>query len=81
MKTKRRRKTAATAPLTAFWDTSGIVRCVASSLSRRAHDNLSHLCSQVVWWVTSVEAISSFNRLKRDGHFSLQVSAGTRWKD
>ena len=71
MKTKRQRKAATTTPLTAFWDTSGIVPlCCFQPQSARARQTSRMYARQVVWWVTSVEAISSFNRLKRDGHLT-----------
>ncbi len=69
MKTKRQRK--ATAPLTAFWDTSGILPlCCSQPQSARARQTSRIYARQVVWWVTSVEAVSSFNRLKREGHLT-----------
>lgn len=71
MKAKRQRKAAATAPLTAFWDTSGIIPlCCFQPQSARARQTSRIYARQVVWWATSVETISSFNRLKRDGHIT-----------
>lgn len=71
MKTKPRRKTAASTPLTAFWDTSGIVPlCCFQPHSARARQTSRIYARQVVWWVTSVEAVSSINRLKREGHLT-----------
>lgn len=71
MKTKRQRKAAATTPLTAFWDTSGIVPlCCFQPQSAQARQTSRIYARQVVWWVTAVEAVSSFNRLKREGHLT-----------
>lgn len=71
MKPKRQRKAAATIPLTAFWDTSGIVPlCCFQPQSARARQTSRIHARQVVWWVTSVEAVSAFNRLKREGHMT-----------
>jgi uncharacterized protein len=71
MKPKRQRKAAATNPLTAFWDTSGIVPlCCFQPQSGRARQTSRIYARQVVWWATSVEAVSSFNRLKREGHLT-----------
>ncbi|MGH9425967.1 MAG: type II toxin-antitoxin system VapC family toxin, partial [Terriglobia bacterium] len=71
MTIKARRKTAAATPLTACWDTSGIVPlCCFQSRSSRARQTSRIHSRQVVWWVTAVEAVSSFNRLKRDGHLT-----------
>ena len=71
MKTKRQLKAAATAPLTAFWDTSGIIPlCCCQSQSARARQTSRIYARQVEWWATSVDSISSFNRLKREGHIT-----------
>ena len=70
MKTERGRKLAATT-LTAFWDTSGIVPlCCHQPQSGRARQTARRYARRVVWWATSVEAISSFNRLIREGYLS-----------
>jgi hypothetical protein len=53
MKTKPRRKTAASIPLTAFWDTSGILPlCCFQPQSARARQTSRTYACQVVWWVT-----------------------------
>ncbi|MEK6406294.1 MAG: type II toxin-antitoxin system VapC family toxin [Acidobacteriota bacterium] len=71
MRTKRQRKAAAATPLTAFWDTSGIVPlCCYQPQSARARQTSRIHARQVVWWATAVEAVSSFNRLKREGHIT-----------
>jgi predicted nucleic acid-binding protein len=75
MKTKRQQKTRVktTPVLTAFWDTSGIVPlCCFQPQSARARQTARTYARQVVWWATAVEAISSFNRLKREGHLTAQ---------
>lgn len=54
-------------PLTAFWDTSGIVPlCCLQPQTAQARRTARLYARQVTWWATSVEAISSFNRLYRE---------------
>jgi len=73
MKTKRRRKTLA--PMTAFWDTSGLVPlCCFQPQSAQARQAVRTYSRQVVWWGTVIEAVSSLNRLTRDGILSLKDS-------
>lgn len=58
-----------------FWDISGIVPlCCLQPSSFQARQASRVYSQQVVWWGTSVEAISSFNRLIREGAFSSQES-------
>ena len=55
------------APLTAFWDTSGIVPlCCFQAQTSRANRTARLYARQVTWWATGVEAVSSFNRLHRE---------------
>jgi len=71
MKTKQKRKAAPATPLTAFWDTSGIVPlCCFQPQSARARQTSRVYARQVVWWATAVEAVSSFNRLRREAHIT-----------
>lgn len=59
----------------AFWDTSGLVPlCCLQPASFQARQASRIYLQQVVWWGTSVEAISSFNRLLREGLVSSQES-------
>jgi hypothetical protein len=54
-------------PLTAFWDTSGIVPlCCFQRQTSQANRTARLYARQVTWWATAVEAISSFNRLYRE---------------
>ena len=54
-------------PLTAFWDTSGIVPlCCFQPQTAQASRTARVYARQVTWWTTSVEAVSSFNRLFRE---------------
>ncbi|HXU39519.1 MAG TPA: type II toxin-antitoxin system VapC family toxin [Blastocatellia bacterium] len=73
MTTKRVRRIKPVAPLTAFWDTSGVVPlCCLQSQSAPARQTARVYARAVVWWATPVEAISSFNRLKREGHLTAK---------
>lgn len=55
------------APLTAFWDTSGIVPlCCFQPQTGQANRIAGRYARQVVWWATAVEAVSAFNRLHRE---------------
>jgi hypothetical protein len=59
----------------AFWDTSAIVPlCCLQAASAQARHAARVYAIQVVWWGTSVEAISSFNRLIREGYLSTPDS-------
>jgi predicted nucleic acid-binding protein len=63
MKTKAKRKAAPST--TAFWDTSALVPlCCFQPQSAKAR--------QVVWWGTVIEAVSSLNRLTREGTLSVE---------
>ena len=69
MKIKRKATPSTSAPVTAFWDTSGIVPlCCVQDASVRARQVARTYARQVVWWGTVVEAISAFYRLAREGH-------------
>lgn len=81
MTTRRVRRIKAVAPLTAFWDTSGLVPlCCLQPQSALARQTARVYARAVVWWATPVEAISSFNRLKREGHMTAKdyVQASAR---
>ena len=61
--------------LSAFWDTSGIVPlCCLQTASFQARQASRTYSQQAVWWGTSVEAISSFNRLIREKLLTAQES-------
>jgi predicted nucleic acid-binding protein len=61
---------------TAFWDTSAIVPlCCHQTMSAKARQVARTYSRQIVWWVTSVEVVSAFQRLIREGHISRQESA------
>lgn len=66
MKTKSGGKTRV--PMTAFWDTSALVPlCCFQVQSAQARQTARTYSRQVVWWGTVIEAVSSLNRLTRDG--------------
>jgi hypothetical protein len=68
MKTKPAGKRVAPEVRSAFWDTSGIVPlCCYQPQSAQARQTARLYARQVVWWGTPVEAVSSLNRLIRDG--------------
>src|SRR4051812_28359110 len=68
-----RRKKAKSPPITAFWDTSGIVPlCCFQSQTSSATKAARTYARMVTWWVTPVEAVSSFNRLRREGKITLE---------
>ena len=70
MKTKGKRKPAQS--MTAFWDTSALVPlCCFQPQSGKARQVVRTYSRQVVWWGTVVEAVSSLNRLTRDGKLSV----------
>jgi len=53
---------------TAFWDTSALVPlCCFQPQSAHARQVARTYSRQVVWWGTVIEAVSSLNRLTRDG--------------
>jgi predicted nucleic acid-binding protein len=62
-----KRKTVTPKSITAFWDTSAIVPlCCFQSQTTKARQIARTYSRQVVWWATSIEAVSSFNRLLRE---------------
>src|SRR5215218_7883847 len=66
MKTKGKRKPAPST--TAFWDTSALVPlCCFQPQSAKARQVVRTYSRQVVWWGTVIDAVSSLNRLTRDG--------------
>lgn len=66
METKQKQKPATT--LTAFWDTSAVVPlCCFQAQTAQARQAARTYGRQVVWWGTVIEAITSFNRLGREG--------------
>lgn len=66
MKTKR-------VAMTAFWDTSALVPlCCFQLQSAQARQAARTYNRQVVWWGTVIEAVSSLNRLTRDGILGLK---------
>ena len=73
MKTKSRGKPRPT--LTAFWDTSALVPlCCFQPQSAQARQAARTYSRQVVWWGTVIEAVSSLNRLTRDGTLNSKES-------
>ena len=74
MKTKSSRKPRPV--LTAFWDTSALVPlCCFQPQSARARQVVRTYSRQVVWWGTLIEAVSSLNRLTRDGKLNSKESS------
>ena len=70
MKTKGKRQLVQLT--TAFWDTSALVPlCCFQPQSAKARQVVRTYSRQVVWWGTVVEAVSSLNRLTRDGTLSV----------
>src|SRR5262249_33511842 len=73
MKTKPKTKKEEIRP--AFWDTSGIVPlCCQQPQSSQARQVARSYGKYIVWWATSVEAVSSVQRLVRDGELSVKDS-------
>ena len=73
MKTKRVRKSPP--PMTAFWDTSALVPlCCFQPQSAQARQVARAYSRQVVWWGTVIEAVSSLNRLTREGTLTADQS-------
>lgn len=65
------KKSASIHALSAFWDTSGVVAlCCVQKQSSQAKQAARVYARQVVWWGTSVEAISALNRLIREGYLT-----------
>lgn len=62
-------------PMTAFWDTSAIVPlCCFQPQSAQARQVVRTYSRQVVWWGTVIEAVSSLNRLTREGTLKQKES-------
>ncbi|MBI1874223.1 MAG: PIN domain-containing protein [Acidobacteria bacterium] len=60
-------------PKAAFWDTSAIVPlCCFQPRRDRAHMTARVYGRQVTWWATSVEAVSSLVRLRRENALSKE---------
>ena len=58
--------------MTAFWDTSALVPlCCFQPQSAQARQVARTYSRQVVWWGTVIEAVSSLNRLTRDGTLNV----------
>ena len=73
MKTKRGGKPRAV--MTAFWDTSALVPlCCFQPQSAQARQVARTYSRQVVWWGTVIEAVSSLNRLIREGTLNPKES-------
>lgn len=73
MKTKSVGK--ASSVMTAFWDTSALVPlCCFQPQSAQARQAARTYRRQVVWWGTIIEAVSSLNRLTRDGTLTAKES-------
>jgi predicted nucleic acid-binding protein len=73
MKTKTRGKPRPA--MTAFWDTSALVPlCCFQPQTAQARQMARTYSRQVVWWGTVIEAVSSLNRLTRDGTLSIKES-------
>jgi predicted nucleic acid-binding protein len=57
----------------AFWDTSAVVPlCCRQNDSQIARQLLRRYTRAVVWWGSSVEAVSAFNRLAREGKLTAK---------
>jgi predicted nucleic acid-binding protein len=73
MKTKGAARQQST--VTAFWDTSALVPlCCFQPQSAQARQVARAYSRQVVWWGTVVEAVSSLNRLGREGVLNVKDS-------
>jgi len=73
MKNKRSGKSR---PMTAFWDTSAVVPlCCFQPQSGQARQAARTYSRQVVWWGTIIEAVSSLNRLTREGIINAKESS------
>ncbi|HEX6649889.1 MAG TPA: PIN domain-containing protein [Pyrinomonadaceae bacterium] len=73
MKTKRSGKSRS---MTAFWDTSAVVPlCCFQPQSAQARQAGRTYGRQVVWWGTIIEAVSSLNRLTREGTINAKESS------
>lgn len=61
--------------MTAFWDTSALVPlCCFQPQSAQARQIARTYSRQVVWWGTVIEAVSSLNRLAREGTLNAKES-------
>lgn len=61
--------------ITAFWDTSALVPlCCFQPQSAPARQAARTYSRQVVWWGTVIEAVSSLNRLSREGALNVKES-------
>ena len=61
--------------MTAFWDTSALVPlCCFQPQSAQARQAARTYSRQVVWWGTVIEAVSSLNRLTREGTLNVKES-------
>lgn len=59
--------------MTAFWDTSALVPlCCFQPQSAQARQAARTYSRQVVWWGTVIEAVSSLNRLTRNGTLDVK---------
>ena len=68
-----KKKRAARPPLTAFWDTSGIVPlCCFQSQTGVVSKTARVYARRVTWWATSVEVVSSFCRLRREENLTQE---------
>jgi uncharacterized protein len=68
---KSKQRPAAAPSLTAFWDTSGIVPlCCFQNQTSQASQTARIYATQVTWWATAVEVVSSFNRLHRENNLT-----------
>jgi len=68
---KTKKKPTPPIALTAFWDTSGIAPlCCFQPQTAQARQTVRTYGRQVVWWATVIEAISSINRLIREGYLT-----------
>ena len=62
--------------ITAFWDTSALVPlCCFQPQSAQARQAAITHSRQVVWWGTVIEAVSSLNRLTREGTLTPKESS------
>lgn len=61
--------------MTAFWDTSALVPlCCYQPQSAQARQAARTYSRQVVWWGTVIDAVSSLNRLTREGTLNAKES-------
>jgi uncharacterized protein len=70
---KPKQKRAAKRPVTAFWDTSGIVPlCCFQPQTAEAVRAARLYARQVTWWATPLEVVSSFSRLRREENLTQE---------